>query len=36
MRHADLANSEVTEAVIIGLPVKSVKMSMKASRVFSA
>ena len=32
MRHADLAKPEVTEAAMIGLPVQSVKMSMKAFR----
>ena len=32
MRHADLAKPEVNEVAIIGLPVQSVKMSMKAPR----
>ena len=32
MTHADLAKPEVTEAAIIGLPVQSMKMSMKAPR----
>ena len=32
MRHADLAKHEVTESAVIGLPVQSVKMSMKAPR----
>ena len=32
IRHADLAKPEVTETAIIGLPVQSVKMSMKAPR----
>ena len=30
MRHAEPAKPEVTEAAIIGLPVQSVKMSIKA------
>ena len=32
MRHVDLAKPEVTEAAVVGLPVQSVKMSMKAPR----
>ena len=32
MRHTGLAKPEVTEAAIIGLPIQSVKMSMKTPR----